>query len=64
MFERAEKQQDVAERRTRAHQADAPQAPGKGSKPCTDLDVEFLEQPATYRRFVDRVRDAHGVKRP
>ena len=42
--------------RTRAHQADAPDAAGRRSEPCANLDVESLEHLTPHRRLVDAVR--------
>ena len=63
-LERREKQQHVRHCRSRTHQPDSPDAPGKRSKARADLDVELVEQTPANRGLVDALGNPNRVQRP
>src|SRR6476469_1929864 len=60
-LERAQKEQDVGQRRARSHQADSPDFSGQRPKASANLHSEFVEQLAAHRGLIDTVRYAHGM---
>src|SRR3954466_14079888 len=63
-FERAQEEQDVSQRRSRTHEANAPDFSSERAEAGANLDSKFVEQPAAQLGFIDTIRHPYGVQRP